>query len=138
MISPNSNWLGDAPDRLNTPAPLPSPRAAALVQHIRRTGELRNRYFDPNLFSDPAWEILLDLYEGHLNQLRLQISTLGRARGVPPTTALRWLNALEAGGLIQRTRLPWDRRRVFISLSLKGQEAMDRLFADLDRETSAL
>jgi DNA-binding MarR family transcriptional regulator len=75
----------------------------------------------PRLFSDPAWDILLDILanEGRLN--RVAVSSACIASCVPATTALRWLSTLEDHGLIERQPDPADARRTFISLTRKGR-----------------
>ena len=55
-------------------------------------------------------------------------SALGLDSGVPPTTTLRWIAALEGKGLIERRRDPLDGRRVFIALSEAGLAGMTKLF----------
>ena len=51
---------GDGTDRLvrATRPPLPDPR---LVRRIIRQRQLRARFFEADLFADPAWDMLLDL-----------------------------------------------------------------------------
>ena len=95
------------------------------VQALRRK---RGRFFDPALFADPAWDILLELYAAHLGQQRVTITNLCLAVEAPATTALRWLTVLERRDMVLRTPDPTDRRRVFVALAPDAFVAMNRFF----------
>ena len=84
--------------------------------------------FDPALFADPAWDILLELYAAHLGQQRVTITNLCLAVEAPATTALRWLTVLERRDMVLRTPDPTDRRRVFVALAPDAFVAMNRFF----------
>lgn len=88
----------------------------------------RDRFFEGDLFADPAWDILLELYAAALGQLRMSVSSLCLGAAVPATTALRWINHLEERGMIIRKADPIDGRRHFLMLSKEGLEAMDAYF----------
>lgn len=120
----------DAGERLVRAArpPLPDPR---LVRRILRQRQLRARFFDGDLFADPAWDMLLDLTAARAEHNRVSVTSLCIASGVPPTTALRWISQLTEAGLFQRVEDETDRRRAFIALTDKAAESMSRYFADL-------
>jgi hypothetical protein len=44
---------------------------------------MREQFFGPDLFADPAWDILLDLYAARLEQQRVAVSSLCIAAAVP-------------------------------------------------------
>jgi DNA-binding MarR family transcriptional regulator len=88
----------------------------------------RSQYFRESLFSDPAWDILLDLFIAAADGGRRTVSTVGLAGNVPSTTALRWINALEREGLVAREPDPRDARRVFLDLTEAGISAMRSYF----------
>jgi DNA-binding MarR family transcriptional regulator len=90
----------------------------------RRRG-LRRKLFDPNLFGEPAWEILLALYVADDVERRLSIAQLTAVTHVPLTTALRWLAHLEDHDLVSRTIAPDDQRIVLIELTETGRRAMN-------------
>jgi DNA-binding MarR family transcriptional regulator len=121
---------GEEPDRLlrASPPPLPDPR---LVRTIIRQRQLRAKYFDAALFADPAWDILLDLTAARAEHVRVSVTSLCIASGVPPTTALRWIGQMTRAGLLERVEDPSDRRRVFIGLTAAAAEGMARYFAEL-------
>ena len=111
---------------------------AKLVLHVRDSRRLRAKYFDPQIFGEPAWDIMLSLYEAVLAQRFVTVSELCAGAGVPPTTALRWLHALERRGLVLRRDDPTDGRRVFVYLSQAAITAMDVLFESFEIRTAAL
>lgn len=110
------------PVRQNTPVTEKSIRS---LIRLRRN---RDRFFKAELFADPAWDILLELYASHLGQQRISVSSLCYSAAVPPTTALRWIANIEENGLIDRRADPTDGRRVFVQLTFAGQEAMANYF----------
>ncbi len=105
--------------------------SAESVRQVIRARRLRDRYFDPELFADPAWDMLLDLLQAELTHVRVPVSSLCIAAAVPATTALRWLKAMVAKGLFLRRADPHDGRRVFVELAPHSSEAMHRYFGAL-------
>ncbi len=119
-----------ATDRLvqSTRPALPDPR---LVRRVIRQRQLRSEFFEDALFADPAWDILLDLTAARAEHLRVSVTSLCIAAGVPPTTALRWITQMVDAGLLKRVEDDTDRRRAFIALSDKAADAMARYFQRL-------
>jgi DNA-binding MarR family transcriptional regulator len=101
----------------------PGPSRAA--RSIIKARSARRRFFDGELFADPAWDMLLELYALEGEGRRISVSKLSVAAGVPCTTALRWLDKLEAESLLVREEDPADGRRVWVMLSPTGIAAMD-------------
>ena len=101
------------------------------IRSVIKARAQRIKFFKADLFADPAWEILLELYVTHLTFTRLSISSLCHACSVPATTALRWINKLEAEGLLIRCADPLDGRRVWIGLSDDGLSAMETYWASV-------
>lgn len=123
--SPRAN--GERPVRATRP-PLPDPR---LVRRIVQQRQLRARFFDGDLFADPAWDMLLDLTAARAEHVRVSVTSLCIASGVPPTTALRWISQMTEAGLLERIEDDTDRRRAFIQLTEKSSDAMARYFHEL-------
>src|SRR5688500_5263181 len=71
----------------------------ARVAAMSRERRERSAFFPNRLFADPAWEILLALTLAHARQHRLDITKLCQRVDVPPTTVLRWINAMIEEGL---------------------------------------
>jgi len=105
--------------------PLPDPR---LVRRIIQQRQMRARFFDGDLFADPAWDMLLDLTAARVEHTRVSVTSLCIASGVPPTTALRWIAQMTEAGLLERVEDDTDRRRAFIQLTDKAVDAMARYF----------
>lgn len=99
---------------------------AAFVRGIIRARRLRDQFFRGELFADPAFDTLLDLYAARLEGRRVAVSSLCIAASVPATTALRWIRALTEKGLFVRNADPNDGRRVYIGLSDDAARAMGR------------
>ena len=106
--------------------PLPDPR---LLRRVISQRQLRAQVFPNDLFSDPAWDILLDLTAAYAEHKRVSVTSLCIASGVPSTTALRWIRILTEAGLLVRIEDTTDRRRAFIALSDRGARLMARYFA---------
>lgn len=115
--------------------PLPDPR---LVRRIIRQRQLRARFFDADLFADPAWDMLLDLTAARAEHTRVSVTSLCIASNVPPTTALRWIGQMTDAGLLQRVDDETDRRRAFVALSDRAADAMARYFAELGSNAARL
>lgn len=121
-------------DQLAGPPSPPQCNHAVTERHVRTMLKLRrhrDRFFGGDIFADPAWDILLELYAAKLGQYKVSVSNLCVAAAVPPTTALRWINLLEDQGLIDRKDDPIDGRRKFVMLSEKAINAMNAYFSDV-------
>jgi len=94
------------------------------ASQIRFTRELRRSSFSPNMFGEPAWDILLALYVVDGDQGRLSTQQVTTLAGHPMTTAVRWLDYLEQQELIERG--------TYVELSGKGRAAMDEYLTQLD------
>lgn len=116
----------DSDYRAEAPAdPDPDPR---MVRATIRARRLRDQYFAVELFADPAWDMLLDLYAARLERRRVSVSSLCIAAAVPPTTALRWIGTLHDADLFGREPDPTDKRRAHITLTERAANAMRGYF----------
>ena len=112
----------------------PSPDVdAETVRAVIRARRLRSRFFSEELFADPAWDMLLDLLQAEIAQLRVPVSSLCIAAAVPATTALRWIKTMTEQGLFIRRADPHDGRRVFVELAPAASDAMRRYFAEVGK-----
>ena len=86
------------------------------IRNLIRVRRLRDRFFNEELFADPAWDILLDLLAARIEGTKVSVSSLCIAAAVPATTALRWIKSMTDGGYLERRADPTDARRVYIHL----------------------
>lgn len=104
-------------------------RFAALAREAYATRRRRSVIFNSDeLFGEPAWDILLDLYVANAEGKTVSVSSACIGSASPPTTGLRWLGVLSEQGLILREHDPEDQRRVLVRLTTKGLSAMDEYF----------
>jgi DNA-binding MarR family transcriptional regulator len=125
---------GSAPAEQPDSAPQGSAAPAVsldIVRQVIRARRLRARFFDEELFGDPAWDMLLDLLQAEIAQHRVPVSSLCIAAAVPATTALRWIKTMTDTGLFKRRADPHDGRRVFVELAPSASDAMRRYFAEI-------
>jgi len=102
---------------------------AGRVGRILKLRTSRRRIFDAELFGEPAWDMLLQLYDAQLRGRTHCIADLCAASGIPPSAALRWIQCLVDGNWISKRCDPCDRQHVIVSLSPKGADAMQRFFS---------
>lgn len=104
---------------------------ARIVRDRIRHRRQREQFFAADLFADPAWDMLLDLYAAHYEGRGVSVTSLCIAAAVPPTTALRWIKALTDLGLFERSNDPRDGRRVYVNIGEDTRLRMDRYFDQL-------
>lgn len=135
-----------APARPTGPPPAPSAPTGqdhpVWVELARQTYEDRRRrnkiFQSEELFGEPAWDILLDLFIAAKERRRVSVTSACIGSAVPSTTALRWISILERQGLLSREADPGDARRVYVRLSPKGYEAMLEYFSSSSRSVVLL
>lgn len=101
----------------------------------RKTYALRRKraaiFGNIDLFGEPAWDILLDLYIALGEGKSVSVSSACIGSAAPPTTGLRWLGVLADEGLVVRENDTADHRRVLVRLTPAGIAAMERFFDEL-------
>ncbi|HWW59092.1 MAG TPA: MarR family winged helix-turn-helix transcriptional regulator [Sphingopyxis sp.] len=105
---------------------------AKQIRRMLRQRRMREQYFPADLFADPAWDMLLDLYAARLERQPVSVSSLCIAAAVPATTALRWIKTMTDAGLFLREADPHDGRRIFIALAEGACDALARYFDALE------
>lgn len=101
-----------------------------LAKRMFAARKLRERLFNPGIFGEAAWDILLILYVMDNAGPRLSVTRLMQFAGVPITTGLRWLSTLESQQLIQREPHPNDARSFYVLLSDKARELMETYLSE--------
>lgn len=106
---------------LRSPAPVTPERGDAALENAKATLRrrmLRDQLFGaPELFGDPAWEMLIDIFIHECEDNPLPVSSLCVTPSIPMSSALRLCQKLCDAGIIYRIPDPSDGRRSFVSLS---------------------
>jgi DNA-binding MarR family transcriptional regulator len=79
-----------------------------------------------DLFADPAWDMVIDLFAAWAEGRRISVSSVCIASGVPRSTALRWVVEMERQGLVRRWPDARDGRRTFIEITRDAAEGVER------------
>lgn len=93
------------------------------MQHFLR---LRQSVF-PDFPVDPAWKILVILAQTPEGSDKASVSGISHGAEVPLTTALRYIAAMEAQGIIERVPHPNDKRQTMLRLTGEGRRRMEML-----------
>lgn len=94
----------------------------------------RGRHFDnAQLFGEPAWDILLDLYIHQARNEKVSVKSATIGSGTSATTALRWLDVLDKEGLVRSEEDPSDNRRRLLRLTPEGYESITRYLEEISR-----
>lgn len=97
---------------------------------------MRQRYFPKEILGEPAWDMALDLFVNYFINKRVSITSICIASNSPPTTALRYLNALEEANLVNRHSSDFDHRVRYVTLTPKGILAVAQCL-QVDRSAGA-
>ena len=115
----------------NQPQPTSQVDRTALAHFMAQTRELRmkrNTVIGAPIFRDPGFDMLLELFAIDQRGLRISVTSLCYAAGVPMTTALRHLHQLERHGLLVREGDLHDNRRSYVRPTSKAITALEILF----------
>lgn len=106
-------------------APIPDDVAmlALRLWHERRW---RDRHFQGcrDLFTDPGWDLMLNLLVSETEARTVTTTAACRSAGVAASTALRYIHLLEERAFVQRISDRMDARRVIVRLSPTGRREM--------------
>jgi DNA-binding transcriptional ArsR family regulator len=91
---------------------------------ILKSRDSRERFFDADLFGEPAYDMLLDLFMSAEDKKAVSVSSACVAARVPQTTALRWISLLEKRGLVERAPDIQDGRRQLLRLTSVATESV--------------
>lgn len=93
-----------------------------LIKDLQKQRTLRSDLIECDAFSDPAWDIFLDLSAAHYANQQVSVSSACAATDAPFSTALRYVNRIVEANLAIRYDDPNDKRRNLIALSELGQQ----------------
>jgi DNA-binding MarR family transcriptional regulator len=105
-------------------APITDPLDLSAVGNLAAAREARKQHFNPALFSEGPWDIIVILYLADLEQRRVTASELYSGVGGAPTTCIRWTERLIHEGLVTKSMDPEDGRRIFLHLTNEGLRSM--------------
>jgi len=97
------------------------------VQSVLRWRAMRAKVLSSTLFSDPAWEALLQVYASELGDCPPTLMQLASALQSPPAVAGTWVRALEEEGLV-RWQEASEAAPLTIRLTDSGMGGMHALF----------
>jgi len=121
-------------ERVDAPTDAVPDTAVSLAQKARTLSDqrrLRRRSLPAELFHEPAWDMLLALYIAHDEGRVLNVKSLVACADAPVTTSQRWIEHLHKLRLVTRVVDTIDRRRLEVSLSQNGVEAMETYLSAL-------
>lgn len=95
-------------------------RAIALIALRKR----REQAFGADLFGEPSWDILLDLFVARTEGRKTSATSAAIASRAPMTTALRYIALLERRELIRKRTAEHDMRVHYVSLTDTAYRAM--------------
>lgn len=81
-----------------------------------------------DMFGEPAWDLLLDLYIRGKSGSRSSVTSACIGSRAPHTTALRHISTLCKAGWIMRIPDETDRRRFWLALTATAIRKLDRHF----------
>ncbi len=110
---------------------LPEAQLVQMAKRLYEMRQLRHEVLGEALFSEPAWDILLDLFISDHEGRQLSVSAVCIGARSPSATALRYLAMLQDAGLVERTRDERDGRRSHVQLTAQGRRRMAMLLGRL-------
>jgi len=99
------------------------------VRSARSLRKLRRTLFGNEIYSEPAWEILLHLFESYVLERRDTVGNVTDGTELPGATSLRWMARLEQEKLIRLRDDHLDRRRRWVELTDAGVDLMTKYFS---------
>jgi hypothetical protein len=114
-------------------APVGGSEALAALQLVKRLYAIRRQRDQvfgatAEVFRDPAWDLMLDLFAARFEGRRTSISSAALVACIPQTTAIRLVDHLVGRGLLRRIPDEHDARRCFLELT---PDALDRMWSFL-------
>lgn len=122
---------------LSERAALASTATVAKIEYARRLLKARRtiaKVMPRKLFRDSAWDVMLELYIGTVEGSDVFVKQAIIASGECPATAMRIIARLDHSGFLQRRGDESDQRRVIVTLTDKGREAMELVLEQLGGE----
>ncbi|WP_322964065.1 MarR family transcriptional regulator [Sphingomonas fuzhouensis] len=106
----------------------------SLLELARQTQAMRAnvaQFFPRDVFRDSAWDMMLELFIAEEQHRQLCVKELILVSGETATSALRRIDRLESTGLLRRQTDPADHRRLAVTLTQRGTDAMTAMLRHL-------
>jgi len=100
-----------------------------LATALREARRLRAEIFPRVPFSNPNWDVMLDLFIQEMNGFRTSLDHLALTGDLSAPTVYESVAELERLGLIDRAPDQFDSRAAWLSLTVAGRQGMFDLFA---------
>jgi|AraplaCL_Cvi_mCL_1032061.scaffolds.fasta_scaffold00043_13 DNA-binding MarR family transcriptional regulator len=100
-MPPERNLISGSHLRIGT-ATEPDELLAVVAKRIIRLRKKKASMFDQGIFSEPAWDMMLDLFIEESMGRDVPLTSVAIASRVPLTTALRYLKVMENQKLVNR------------------------------------
>lgn len=107
-----------------------APLTQRLAEREYANRRLREKFLNKDLFGEPSWDILVDLFICSLTGRQVSVSSVATASCVPATTALRYIEDLCDRGLIERKASIEDRRVSYLTLTAETRQAIASYFIE--------
>jgi hypothetical protein len=121
---PFARSFAGAEDEAPEVDPLPPGTLLALARKLAAGRRVRDRVFGRELFPNPAWNILVELFIAAEEGRNVTIKSACVAAGVPQSTALRHIAHLIEVRLTARAQHPSDARSAYLRLTERGRAKM--------------
>lgn len=118
-----------------TATPFQTQKSSVLKSVRRHYDRRKNRdgiFNLPELFGEPAWDMLLELYIAAEEGRQTTATHLCMASGVPVATARRWLAILESHGFLEHVNTHEDAQHDEIVISAHARERINMHFETID------
>ena len=136
-----SRLISTSSETKEGPRKLPEQNLTIIAENMyrlrRRRDALMAARFGGDIFSDPAWDIILDLYIHNSRNQDVSVTSVCSASMVPITTALRYITLLSERGLIERSKNPKDGRSYLLRLSPEAIRIIEELLTGLEERHDA-
>jgi hypothetical protein len=128
------SYLAAPPAESDAPASTAPVDLGAFARHLYEERRLRDEALGADLFADPMWDLMLDLYAAAAEGTRVSVSHACVASRAPSSSALRYIKEMTTKGLVVRDDCRTDARKVYVRLSDKTRAAMGDLLSRMMRD----
>ncbi len=107
------------------------PTLLDMARQIQRARAKVAELFPREVFRNSAWDMMLELFVAGQQTRTICVKELILISGESSTSALRRIDRLESTGMLRRCHDPVDHRRLVVTLTPKGDTAMQALLHHL-------